>query len=66
MAQFVRKNNFFEFNNDVFQQISGRAIGTKFTLPYACIFMDQIGPKFLKLQAIKLWCGKDKLTIFFY
>ena len=66
MAQFVRKNNFFEFNNDVFQQISVRAIGTKFTLPYACIFMDQIGTKFLKLQAIKLWCGKDKLTIFFY
>ena len=29
MAQFVLKNNFFEFNNDVFQQISGTAIGTK-------------------------------------
>ena len=51
MAQFVLKNNFFEFNNDVFQQISGTAIGTKFTPPYACIFMDQIETKFLRIQS---------------
>ena len=30
MVQFVLKNNFFEFNNDVFQQLSGTAIRTKF------------------------------------
>ena len=51
MAQFVLKNNFFEFNNDVFQQISSTAIGTKFALPYACIFMDQIETKFLRNQS---------------
>ena len=51
MAQFVLKNNFFEFNNDVFQQISGTAIGTKFAPPYACIFMDQIETKFLRTQS---------------
>ena len=51
MAQFVLKNNFSEFNNDVFQQISGTAIGTKFTLPYACIFMDQIETNFLRTQS---------------
>ena len=28
MAEFVLKNNLFEFNNKVFQQISGTAIGT--------------------------------------
>ena len=35
MAQFVLKNNFFEFNNDVFQQLSATAIGTKFAPPFA-------------------------------
>ena len=51
MAQFVLKNNFFEFNNDVFRQISGTATGTKFALPYACIFMDQTETKFLRTQS---------------
>ena len=48
LAQFVLMNIFFEFNN-VFQQISGTAIGTKFAPPYACIFMDQIETKFLNV-----------------
>ena len=34
MAEFVLSNNFFEFNSDTFQQISGTAIGTKFAPPY--------------------------------
>ena len=29
MADFVLSNNFFEFNSDTFQQISGTAVGTK-------------------------------------
>ena len=51
MAQHVLKNNFFELNNDVFQQISGTANGTKFTPPYACVVMDQIKTKFLRTQS---------------
>ena len=51
MAQFVLQNKFFEFNNDVLQQISGTAIGTKFAPPYACIFIDQIETKFLRTQS---------------
>ena len=51
MAQFVLKNNLFEFNNDFFQQVSGTAIGTKFAPPYACIFMGQIETKFLRTQS---------------
>ena len=51
MAQFVLKNNFFEFNNDVLQQMYGTAIGAKFAPPYACIFMDQIETKFLRIQS---------------
>ena len=40
MAEFALKNNLFEFNNKVFQQISGTVIGTKFAPPYAFIYMD--------------------------
>ena len=50
LAKFVLQNNYFEFNGEVQQQISGTAIGTKFTPPYACIFMDQIESEFLKTQ----------------
>ena len=51
MAQLVLKNNFFKFNNDVFQQISGTAFGTKFAQPCACIFMDQVETKFLRTKS---------------
>ena len=50
MASFVLKNNIFEFNGKVKQQISGTAIGTKFAPAYACIFMDKIENDFLKTQ----------------
>ena len=50
MAQFVLQNNFFEFNNDFLQQISGTAVGTKFAPPYPLIFMAQIEIKFLRTQ----------------
>ena len=50
LAKFVLQNNYFEFNREVKQQISGTAIGTKFAPPYACIFMDQVESEFLKTQ----------------
>ena len=53
MAKFVLKNNYFEFNGKVKQQISGTAIGTKFTPPYACIFMDEVETSFLETQEMK-------------
>ena len=53
MADFVLKNNFFEFDTNVYQQISGTVIGTKFALPYAGIFMDQLETKFLENQNLK-------------
>ena len=55
MADFVLKNNLFEFDCKFYQQISGTAIGTKFSPSYACIFMDHIETKFSKTQAIKPW-----------
>ena len=33
MTGFVFDNNIFEFNSKVYEQKSGRAIGTKFTCP---------------------------------
>ena len=42
MADFVLKNNYFEFNGQIKQQISGTAIGNKFAPPYASLFMDKI------------------------
>ena len=50
MAEFVLKNNFFEFNGLVKEQISGTAIGTKCAPSYACIFMDEFETKFIESQ----------------
>ena len=55
MAEFVLKNNYFEFNSTFKHQISGTAIGTKFAPPYACIFMDYIEREFLKSEQIQPW-----------
>ena len=41
-------NNFFEFNNEIKQQIFGTAIRTKFAPPFACIYMDKTETDFLK------------------
>ena len=65
MAEFVCKNNWFEFNSKFYKQISGTAIGTKFVPPYACIFMDYIETEFLKSQEIKPWLWKRLLMILF-
>ena len=53
MAEFVLKNNYFEFNGSIKQQLSGTAIGTKFAPPYACIFMDKLETNFLKTQTLQ-------------
>ena len=53
MAEFLLKNNFFLFFSNVYQQISGTAIGTKFAPPYGCAFMEQFETKFLENQDLK-------------
>ena len=53
MAKFVLSNNYFEFSEKVFQQISGMPIGTKFAPPYACIYMDEVETEFLQTQRFK-------------
>ena len=53
MAKFVLGNNYVEFPKNVFQQTSRTAIGTKFALPYACIYMDEVETEFLQTQRYK-------------
>ena len=53
MAKFVLKNNYIEFNGKVKQQILGTAIGTKFSPPYALMFMDKVETSFLETQEMK-------------
>ena len=55
MAEFILKNNFFEFEIKIIQQISGTAIGTKFAPPYASLFMDRIENDFLESETVKSW-----------
>ena len=78
MAEFVLKNNYFEFNGKVKQDLSGTAIGTSFAPPCACIFMDQVKTEFLESQVYKpfvwfrylddvffIWTyGQEKLSYF--
>ena len=62
MADFVLKNNLFEF----YKQISGTSIGTKFAPLHGCIFMDHIETKFLKTQDIKPWFWKRFIYLHFF
>ena len=78
MAEFVLKNNFFEFNNQIKQQISRTVIGAKCAPTYACIFMDKVETEFLETQTDKpfwwvryiddiffIWThGQEKLKVF--
>ena len=65
MAKFVLRNNYFKFNGKVKQQISGTAIGTKFTPPYTCIFMDKVETSFLDTHEMKpLICFRN-IHVFF-
>ena len=53
MTKFVLKNNYFEFNGKVKQQISGTTTGTKCTPTHACINMDEFENEFLSLPSDK-------------
>ena len=55
MAEFILKNNFFEFETKIIQQISGTAIGTKFAPPCKCLSTDRIENDFLDPEIVKPW-----------
>ena len=52
MREFILKNNYFQFNGNAQQQLSGRAVGANCATPYACIFMDKVEKYFLKSQKL--------------
>ena len=54
MAEFLLKNNFFEFNTKIKRQVSGTAVGTKFAFLYACHFKDKFETSFLETQKLQL------------
>ena len=53
MLEFVLRNNYFAFNGNVKQQLSGTTIGTKCAPPYACIFTDKVEIDFLESEKLK-------------
>ena len=58
MAEFMLKNDYFEFDRSVYQQVSGTevsgtAIGTMFAPLYAFIFMDRLENSFFETQTLK-------------
>ena len=62
LVEFVSQKHFFEFNNEVKQQISGTAIGTKFAPPCACIYTDKTS---LKRRCFSHFYVLDILTMYF-
>ena len=66
MADFVLKNNLFEFNAEFYKQISGTSFEIKFAQFYACVSMDDTEAGFLKAQDIKSWLWKRFINEIFY
>ena len=65
MAEFVLKNNYFEFNGQVKQQMSGTAIDTKFAPAYTYIFTDDVESKFLETQSLQPLISFRYIDVFF-
>ena len=55
MTESVLKNNYSEFDPCIKQRISGTNIGTEFSPPHACIFMDKMESAFLESESAKPW-----------
>jgi hypothetical protein len=49
LAQFILFNNYLSFNNQVYLQLRGTAMGTPFAVTFACIYMSM-----LEMEAIKV------------
>ena len=57
MAEFVLKNNYFEFDSKVKKQISGTAIGTKFAPPHTLSLWITWKENFLRQKIQSHGCG---------
>ena len=66
MVDFVFKNNFFEFNEEVKRQKLGTEISTKFAPPCAYIFMDAVETEFLASQNLQPYGSVILMTCSLY
>ena len=65
LVEIVLKPNYFEFGQDVYQQLLGIAIGTKFAPPYANIFMAGLEEEMFKNpKFFNHFCGYVTWTTF--
>ena len=53
LASLVLENNYFEFNDRIYRQKLGTAIGTKFAPAYANLFMTRLEERLLEASADK-------------
>jgi hypothetical protein len=54
LTKLVLTGNIFEFNEQLFIQMSGTAMGTRMAPPYNCIFLAELEEKLLK-NSPKVW-----------
>ena len=66
MAEFILKNNFFEFETKIIQQISETTIGTMFAPPYARLFMDRSDNEFFDSEIFKPWLRLRYINVAFF
>ena len=64
LVEIVLKHKYFEFGQDVYQQILGTRIGTTFAPPYANIFMTGIEEEIFKNPKLNHFCGYVTWTTF--
>ncbi len=55
LAEIVLKNNFFEHGLDIFKQIKGTAIGTKFAPQYAIVYLRKFEEEALQGYELNPW-----------
>ena len=66
IAEFVLKNNIFEFNGEFKRQKAGTAIDTRFAPPYECIFINEVEMEFLKSQELQPFLWLRYIYAYFY
>ena len=59
LATIILKNNFFERGEEVYHQLLGTAIETKFAPTYANLFMAGLEKKILKILTSNQFYGFD-------
>ena len=55
LAELSLKNNYFEHNSRVFQQMQGTAIGAKYAPPYAIVSLDEFETNAIEEYHLKPW-----------